>query len=108
MTAEGLVERLGQLGIYLGVDGASLWAEPARRLTPDLQEAIRTHKSALLMLLNAANDPPVAGRLIRRVAGGCGWCGGTRFWRSQWKVTCARCYPPANPASVVEWLDRGT
>jgi hypothetical protein len=41
--------------------------------------------------------PPFADRTPGKREDGCPLCGGTRFWRSLWKLTCATCYPPAHP-----------
>lgn len=62
MTLASLLARLDTAGIALVADGDRLrWTAPAGALTPDLRDALRDHKAALLACLDghtAKLDPP--------------------------------------------------
>lgn len=56
MTATAILERLNELGVQTTIDGGRLRLTPASKIPPDLVEAIRTHKRALVLALR----PPEA------------------------------------------------
>jgi len=51
--------------------------------------------------------PLVSRPLWQRPDGRCFACGSREAWRSIYKMTCARCHPPATPDIVKEFM-RGT
>jgi hypothetical protein len=56
MEAGAILDRLSQLGVKTTVQGGRLRLEPASKIPPDLVEAIRTHKQALMLAI----QPPEA------------------------------------------------
>lgn len=59
MTLASLLTHLDTAGIALVADGERLrWTAPAGALTPDLRDALRDHKAALLACLKAGAPAP--------------------------------------------------
>jgi hypothetical protein len=56
MEAAIILEKLNELGVKASVKGQRLRLEPGSRIPPDLVEAIRTHKQALMLAI----QPPQA------------------------------------------------
>ncbi len=68
MTPTALLDRLRALGVEVRAEGDKLrYRAPAGVLTPDLRQAIREHKAALLELLRPATPSPPAACTVRFV-----------------------------------------
>lgn len=114
MTVTALLSELERRGVRLQTDGSRVGFSPAGAVTPDLRQAIREHKPALLKLLSpptgdstfddAPLGPPVADPFDEppeRLP-----CGHSQQWRSIYgpHLICATCHPPASPDFVAEWF----
>jgi hypothetical protein len=61
MTAAHVFDALHDAGLSVSLrSGGALVVSPGSRLTPDLRELVKAHKSALVDWLQAANDPAPA------------------------------------------------
>lgn len=56
MNAESILAEFGRHGVRLRVEGDRLIARPLSAVTPELREAVRQHKAALLDLLRIPSD----------------------------------------------------
>ena len=62
MDAATIVERLNELGVKVSMEGRRLRFEPASRLPPDLVEAIKIHRQALVL---AFGPPEILSRALK-------------------------------------------
>lgn len=53
MSAQSILEQIGNLGLSVSIEEDRLAVRPKERLTPELRQAIREHKAEILRLLQA-------------------------------------------------------
>jgi len=93
LSVPNLLAELEKRGIRLAIEAGSLTVEgPRRAMTPELRQALATHKADLLAALTSWPGP-------------CYCCGEVAWWLSVYDVViCGRCHPPADPSLVRAWV----
>jgi hypothetical protein len=106
MNILALIVDLRKKGFWLIPRGDKLAVGPASKLTPELEELIRTYKSEILRLLRVSVLADAAPTVLHQQAPDpCPECGQRLWWISRHYVRiCQTCFPPPSPEAVLEWL----
>ena len=65
MNAQSILAEFSRHGVRLRAEGDKLIAKPLSAVTPELREAVRQHKAALLALLAAKHEQAEIDRIAR-------------------------------------------
>lgn len=134
MRIANILEHANRLGITLSVEGGAIAARPKGATPPDLADAIRANRDALLAHLNGqgdnAGDPAHEPSKLTLPLKPCGQlvcprckamspaphragcadaayapCGSIWFWLSPYRaIKCVSCFPPADLALAEAWV----
>ena len=107
MSIEAVLQKAGELGITLKVDGDFIEYSPKSATPPDFVETLRQHKPEILAHFRHVDSyvdvdlPGVWIEATDAVAITCHVCGANEWWpRHDGVWTCSRCHPEPPDGSM--------